>query len=40
MKNLKINTQLAAAFGFILSLSLILALIGIWNAITAQSIAA
>ncbi|MCZ4330973.1 MCP four helix bundle domain-containing protein, partial [Castellaniella denitrificans] len=40
MKNLKISTRLAAAFGFILSLALILALIGIWNAITAQSIAA
>jgi len=38
MKNLKISTRLAAAFGFILSLALILALIGIWNAISAQSI--
>ncbi|CAM3882918.1 methyl-accepting chemotaxis protein [Castellaniella denitrificans] len=39
MKNLKISTRLAAAFGFLLSLALILALIGIWNAINAQSIA-
>ncbi|MBB6084544.1 methyl-accepting chemotaxis protein [Castellaniella defragrans] len=40
MKNLKISTRLAAAFGFILFLALILALIGIWNAFNAQSIAA
>ncbi|MHA3903927.1 methyl-accepting chemotaxis protein [Castellaniella sp. WN] len=39
MKNLKISTRLATAFGFILSLALILALIGIWNALNAQSIA-
>ncbi|CAM5201796.1 Methyl-accepting chemotaxis protein OS=Castellaniella defragrans OX=75697 GN=HNR28_002590 PE=3 SV=1 [Castellaniella denitrificans] len=39
MKNLKISTRLAAAFGFLLSLALVLALIGIWNAINAQSIA-
>ncbi|WP_368648287.1 methyl-accepting chemotaxis protein [Castellaniella ginsengisoli] len=38
MQNVKISTRLAAAFGFILFLALILALIGIWNALSAQSI--
>ncbi|MGB3275250.1 MAG: MCP four helix bundle domain-containing protein, partial [Castellaniella sp.] len=38
MKNIKISTRLAAAFGFILLLALTLALIGIWNANNAQSI--
>ncbi|HET8703125.1 methyl-accepting chemotaxis protein, partial [Castellaniella sp.] len=39
MKNIKISTRLAAAFGFILSLAVLLAMIGLWNAIHAQSIA-
>ncbi|MGX5660822.1 methyl-accepting chemotaxis protein, partial [Castellaniella ginsengisoli] len=39
MKNIKISTRLAAAFGFILSLAVALAAIGLWNAMHAQSIA-
>ncbi|WP_322997778.1 methyl-accepting chemotaxis protein [Castellaniella sp.] len=38
MKNLKISTRLAAAFAFLLSLALIVALIGIWNARSSQAI--
>lgn len=38
MKNLKISTRLAAAFAFLLLLSLVLASIGIWNARNSQSI--
>ncbi|MDY0308651.1 MAG: methyl-accepting chemotaxis protein, partial [Castellaniella sp.] len=37
MKNLKISTRLAAAFGFILFLALALALIGIWNSVNTQA---
>ncbi|MGB6243157.1 MAG: methyl-accepting chemotaxis protein [Castellaniella sp.] len=38
MKNLKIRTRLAAAFGFLLLLALVLASIGIWSAQNSQDI--